>query len=98
MYLVLQVAVQTRVPPGTLKNNLCYRKFQLSHSRVKPGSIQHPRPLKHMNQDHYMVSRDPSKALKELVHVFERLRGCTDPGSARKHELALIMLKFELFV
>ena len=51
-----------------------------------------------MNQDHYMVSRDPSKALKELVHVFERLRGCTDPGSARKHELALIMLKFELFM
>ena len=36
--------------------------------------------LKCMNQHHYRISRDPIKALQELVHAFEGVRCCTDPG------------------
>jgi len=34
-----------------------------------------------MNQDHYMITTDPSKALQELVHDYEGLGYSTDrPG------------------
>ena len=37
-----------------------------------------------MNEDHYMIATDPSKALQELVHDYEGLGYSTDPGSAKK--------------
>ena len=82
-YFFLRSQEVAKTPAGFQELLAVYCTAVPNPGTVTRSSIS-TQTLKCMNQHHYMIRGGPRKALQELVHVFEGLGCCTDPGSSTR--------------